>query len=63
MVADETKRRFGRPSCQFDMSESYNGADFRQQAPTSKRHRRPIPIVQKISSILQHEEEAAVFGL
>jgi hypothetical protein len=45
------------------MSESYNGADFRQQAPTSKRHRRPIPNVQKISSILQHEEEAAVFGL
>jgi hypothetical protein len=45
------------------MSESYTGADFQQQASSSKRRRRPINIAPKNRAILQTESEAAVFSL
>jgi hypothetical protein len=35
------------------MSESYTGADFQQQASSSKRRRRPIYIAPKNRAILQ----------
>jgi hypothetical protein len=45
------------------MSESYTGADFQQQASSSKRRRRPVYIAPKNRAILQTESEAAVFSL
>jgi hypothetical protein len=41
------------PNASLEMSESYVEADFWQQAPPSKRRRRPIPIAPKNRPILQ----------
>jgi hypothetical protein len=59
-AADGIRRR---PHANLDMSESYLGAGFTQQALPSKRRGYPIQIAPKNRSISQIEREAAVVGL